>query len=349
MHHKSTFIPFADAKRHAGQVVVVDSYHPAGVALSHWKGAPPLAGISADTSTEIVLKALEKGLPETQMPFCTNNHFDIDGFLGVWALHQPDLALAHQELLILAAKTGDFREFEPHHPQAEKALQLVCWINKAESEHFYRPFDSMNMEGNEASLCIPKYQYFLKEMKTFLQNPGKYETLWRPELEQVLSDLDMLEKQGKKLWLEEASIYWVESPRPVHYYALFSGTEEALLVASQYEDYRYELEYKYTSWVDTSRQLPPRIKTKSLVDKLNELEENGDWFMDKITDTGPVLRLENYPLDRASRYASPYLRTIAPSSIDPDRWKTAVCEYFAQGLKALPKKGNWTWEEIKGL
>ena len=48
--------------------------------------------------------------PELQIavPFVTNNHFDEDGLFSVFALTEPQQALAMRELLIAASFAGDF-------------------------------------------------------------------------------------------------------------------------------------------------------------------------------------------------------------------------------------------------
>ncbi|MGB5926785.1 MAG: DUF6687 family protein, partial [Cyclobacteriaceae bacterium] len=92
------FIPFSEI-RSFDRVLVVDSHHPAGFALSHWRGAAIHPRIHDATSTGIVLNALEKRIPELSYPYVTNNHFDVDGFLGIWALLNPEKALEYQHIL----------------------------------------------------------------------------------------------------------------------------------------------------------------------------------------------------------------------------------------------------------
>ena len=84
---QKTFIPFYEVKNHVGDVLVVDAHHAQGFDLSHWRGAPVPEGCEADTSTEIVLNAIDHKLPELEKTFVTNNHYDIDGFL-----HANDLS-----------------------------------------------------------------------------------------------------------------------------------------------------------------------------------------------------------------------------------------------------------------
>ncbi len=65
-------------------------------------------------------------------PLVSATHFDIDGFVGVFALFYPELALSFKEELIAMARIGDFREFRPNNENDDYALKLCCWMNKVE-------------------------------------------------------------------------------------------------------------------------------------------------------------------------------------------------------------------------
>ncbi|MDB5263205.1 MAG: hypothetical protein JWQ14_2488 [Adhaeribacter sp.] len=136
MHRK--FLPFTQVKHQ--KAIVVDSLHPNGLVLAHWRGAPTPAEVQGDTSADIVLNALRTPGFNLDFEYVTANHFDIDGFVGVWALLNPQLALAYEPVLRHMAVIGDFRELNLDHPAADQALQLVCWINAKEKELFYPPF-----------------------------------------------------------------------------------------------------------------------------------------------------------------------------------------------------------------
>ena len=77
----------------------------AALTLAHWRGmavhAPP-----RDTSAGSALRALHRS--ETlglEAQVVTANQFNTNGFVGVWALLSPALALHHEELLGLAPVT----------------------------------------------------------------------------------------------------------------------------------------------------------------------------------------------------------------------------------------------------
>lgn len=340
------YLPYP-AVRERDDVVVVDASHPQGYALSHWRGANDLADLHDDVSVGIVLKALQAGHPSAQLPWVTNNHFDVDGFLGVWSLVEPDLALSHANLLREAALIGDFREYHPNRADADQALKLVCWINTVEAREFYRPFGSRTeMTDSEA-----KYRYFIPRLAEVLQDLDAHRDDWQQEYERVKRDWNLLHPsaQGHIEKHPDLRQQINRAPKPLHYYALFSDSADSDLVITLYPDQRYELEYKYTTWVDlASREVLPRVDLRPLAQRLNREERSGPtWVGDGITDTGPLLRLELQPLSKAERFAHPYQRPIHASSIAPEKWLAMVQEYFTQALQGVSPRARWTWDEMK--
>ena len=91
------------------EVIVVDGLHPNNLVLSHWKGANKINEVAADTSGEIVLNAIEKQIDGIECPDISATHFDIDGFVGVFALFFPSQAMQYKEVLTAMARIGDFR------------------------------------------------------------------------------------------------------------------------------------------------------------------------------------------------------------------------------------------------
>jgi hypothetical protein len=347
---KRQFIPFSEVKEKTA--IVVDSMHPNGLVLSHWRGAPTPKEVRDDTSAAMVLHALRLQLPSLELPYVTANHFDIDGFVGVWSLLNPEKALENEELLRLMAHIGDFRELDLNHPLAGEALKLVCWINARERDMFYAPFAADETEEKEAKRCVDKFKYFLREFGRVLQDPDWEKPVWEEEVADVLIGYrDMYSPNTKLERHPEIGLVIIQTHRPMHYYALFSRTTGFDMVLSCYDDNRYELEYKYTTWIDfASRPTWPRINLQPLTDQLNALEKSGyTWTCDRITDTGPLLRLEGKNLSRTERYDHPTAREIYASSIPIQELKKVVVKYFGNAYAGISPKRNWTWEEVKEL
>lgn len=344
------FIPFNDLATFQ-QVIVVDSYHPDAFVLSHWRGSPKIKGIHDDTSTAIVLNALEKDLKELdQYPYVTNNHFDIDGFLGVWSLCFPQQAMEHSSLLRNMALMGDFREMSLQTDEDQLALKLVCWINTVEKNRFYAPFASYEPGKNETKLCVSKYEFFLQQFGKVLQKPEEFRHDWEDEYNQVVPDMQLIQGHDTYLSLQkDIRLLIVQTPEPLHYYALFSRSQPADMVLSMYDHNRYELEYKYTTWIDCGNRLSyPRLDLQPLANILNRYEESPYlWRCDRITDTGPILRLSGEKLNKEQRFDHPRNRPIYSSTIPPRKLMAVIYEYFEKAFQHAEKKAAWTWQEIR--
>lgn len=340
-----TFIPFYDIKNHPDEVLIVDAHHPQGFDLSHWRGAPVPEGCEADTSTEIVLKTLEKSIPELDKKYVTNNHYDIDGFLGVWAVMNPELALRNKDLLIEMAQIADFREVNYQNPQWKLALKFVCLLNKIEAEKFYPPFGAPDIAEKEMEACIPKYQYFLQNFAQYLLAPKKIEET--DEYRQIMREA---EGEINRTTIPSIKMHIVEAKNSLHYYNLYAKSQEADMVMSLYSGNRYELEYKYTTWVGTTRKHYPRLSLQLLCDVLNTLEASGQkWTAEHFTDTAPILRLQGKKLSKKERYLSPTERPIYSSSISPEVFKSTCIEYFEEYYRDLTPGRTLEWKEVRKI
>lgn len=338
------FIPFSQVKEHE-QVLVVDSYFQGKTMFSHWRGAPRIPGLHDDTSTGIALNAIKAGHDACEWPYVSNNHFDIDGFLGIWAVINPQLALEYEDMLRAAALIGDFREWNPYEPYAEEALKLCCWINSQERELFYEPFG----EKEELKACVKKYAYFLDALPAFLANSHSFESQFIEEYKKVWKGHKALESKGHIESLSDIRLQLVRTPEPIHYYALFQQSRDADMILSIYDQNRYELEYKYTSWVDTQDRVSyPRLSFRDLAEKLNEIEASKHlWEYDRMMDTGPMLRLNKTGLTKAERYAHPYMRKIYPSSIKADTLCELIIQYYRDKFTDKKPRASWTWKEMR--
>lgn len=344
------YLPFTQIKTQAA--LIVDSMHPNGLVLSHWRGAPTPAAVRGDTSADIVFNALHRQLPGLDCPAVTANHFDIDGFIGVWALLYPALALAHEHVLRQAARIGDFRELDCQLPESERALKLVCWINAQETALFYPPFGTVDLEENEIVASIPKFRYFLQAFAPVLQDPEPFREVWQAEYQQVLRDYQLVQgPQSQVTRYPEIGLAVIRTPQPLHYYALFSQTRDYDMVLAVYDDNRYELEYKYTTWIDLdSRPTLPRLALKPLVALLNQKETSGQrWTGEPVTDTGPILRLGGRHLTKKERYANPTQRPIPSSSIPAAELETLIGTYFREAYAGIQARKYWSWAEVKEL
>jgi hypothetical protein len=116
------YVPFGATAR--AEAIACDGLvDGAGLHASHWAGNRTPADLKADTSVEIALRCVARGTPPGAL--VTNNHFDADGVLAVFALLEPEIATRHAALLTAAAEAGDFDEW----PADDRGLRLEMAIH----------------------------------------------------------------------------------------------------------------------------------------------------------------------------------------------------------------------------
>ena len=83
-----------------------------------------------------------------------------------------------------------------------------------------------------------------------------------------------------------------------------------------------------------------------------ETEEVYRWHCDRLTDSGPILRLNSNinKLSKAARYGHPYERPIYSSSISPSEMKRTVTSFYSHAYAlgtgfVVPKKDH-EWSDI---
>ncbi len=390
------WIPY-ELKEEGEDVLVVDCTHPKNKTITHHKGSTTPKEVRAgDTSTENVLHAIKTKHRYTtkrgKVTKVTCDHFDIDGLISVFSLLHPNDAVMHEEVLVEAARIGEFREYDHVNvttPASIKALRLCSYINQVEKEDFNLPF-----VGNERENCLLKYAHFLDYFKGHVIACGtcdveriheEFELTMEGEEEflKVLKDAKLVREHKNDIekWLELSTTV-VKLPEPVHYYALFGATIGTDTCVAIYSGNRYEIEHKYTTFVDIqTRETQPRLDLTHLAKTLNELEDEKTksgfkWEVAGVTDTGPLLRLNDLSasarLTKAERYHHPDERKINPSSIPQSAFLEIVKSYLTFGQKEMaqyaknnPIEGrevdcvgdgsgymrgkNWTWKEMQTL
>ncbi|MCB2408241.1 DUF6687 family protein [Hymenobacter lucidus] len=344
------FVPF-QALRRQPTIVVDSTANAAALVLAHWRGAPTPLPLRDDTSAGSVLRALHApATPGLEATVVTANHFDVDGFVGVWSMLHPELALQHEPLLRLTALLGDFRELDWTNPAADHALKLVCWLNAKEKELFYPPFGAPVLRRREDEASVEKFEWFLPRFADVLLDPESGRAAWELEYERVRGAAAIMQSPATQLTrYPEIGLVVIRTPEPLPYYALFGPTAGFDIVLSIYDEQRYELEYKYTTWIDLeSRPTLPRLPLQVLAEQLNAREQSPHrWTFDGITDTGPLLRLAGKTLQKAERYADPNQRPIHASAIAPQELEQLVVAFFRQGYAHIQPRRYWSWAEIR--
>ncbi|GAX76085.1 hypothetical protein CEUSTIGMA_g3528.t1 [Chlamydomonas eustigma] len=365
-----SFVPYETANITPSEVVVVDCTHPKAPTLTHHKGHNNPHGLQAsDTSTGIVLNAISsrsllggEGYALCRLNKVTTDHFDIDSFLSCWCYINRELAQANEGVLRHMSRIGDFREafLSPelvtsfgsedgltNVRDAFTALKLCCWINTTEKRLFSAPYETKD--------CKEKMEYFLPIFGTILQDPESVWDMWQEEYKQVVAGFDQLHGPGCRVSIyKNVGLAVLSCHEPLHYYSLFSHTAGCDYVLTMYDRNRYELECKYTQFVQVhSRPVMPRLELTALATVLNNIEggqtQGSFWVAPRLTDTGPVLRLESdgQQLHKAQRYGHPTGRPFVESVIPPELMEAVVLSFLEFGMQNLrPRRGGFSWDEL---
>ena len=285
--------------------IIVDGAAGTGtiLTLSHWPKSGTPAGLKRDTSAEIVFAYLDSPAFHVRAEIVSNNHFDEDGLIGIFALVDPATGEKYRNLLIDAANAGDFGVFK-HRDAARIAFAISAYADPETSplpaELFALPYPQMASQ---------LYGRLLKVLPRLLTNLGAFKQFWEAEDEKLAASEELIEKGGitieEKPAVDLAIAHIPEhlATQPVHRFtqrrlaechpfALHTRTDCSRLLILQGR--HVEFHYRYESWVQlASRRPPPRVDLTALALELNQEESSGErWVFDGVERITPRLRLE---------------------------------------------------------
>lgn len=172
---------FTDALTEVPKLCVDGLLPGVGLHLSHWDGNTTPAHLKADTSTEIALNFV-RAEPRPSITLVSNNHFDTDGALSVWAALEGERALEHRALLVAAAEAGDFCELS-----SEAGVRVSLALQGTDDAPW--PL-APGAAGDEARA----YDAVLPRIGELLRDPGAFEALWRAGWDRLMVGVDSFER-----------------------------------------------------------------------------------------------------------------------------------------------------------
>lgn len=303
----------------------VDGTVSNSVHFSHWKGNETPAQLKADTSTEIVLNLVDapnRNELTRGIELVTNNHFDTDGVLSVWAVLTGQRALELREKLIPAAEAGDFSEFTN-----ENAVRASIAIQGSDQP---TPGDesgsplACQLAGENVEDDARAYDLVLPEVERLLTKTDEYEPLWRSAWEKIATAMESFERGASEVVeFDDAGISLVTLAPDVFSPSGFNPTRHAapytaisryakgrlfLITTPLKNGWAYRIDYPYYSWAETI--VRPRIHRgdfSQLLAELNQLEPEGDG----------VWKLDNSEMTSAIKFLGAD-GMLAPSMLAPD-------------------------------
>jgi hypothetical protein len=311
-------------------VIVDGSPTPATtLTLSHWPGIPaPPPELQADLSAEMAFRYL--GHPSVLHGGAESvsvNHFDQDGLVGLFALVDPDAALARQDRLEDVAAAGDFATYR--HRDAARASMVISAFSDAERS----PFGPLPDDYGErtAVLCTET----LGKLPELVDDIGRYRHLWADEDAQLAGseaalttgvalidehrdvDLAVVTLGATQRWAGHR--FAGRRYEGLHPMAIHNATTatRVLLVGEGL----CRLTQRYETWVQyRSRSVPPRVDLGPLAVRLSAVD-TVEWRADGVAGLTPELQAvdpagSSLDADTVTAWVIEYLRT-APSAFDP--------------------------------
>jgi hypothetical protein len=294
------FVPYTDLDGRPNVVVDGATTNGTLLTLSHWPGTDVPESLRADLSAEIAIRYLEQ--PDHHVPAgaVSNSHFDEDGLLGVYALVDPQGALAHKELLVDVARAGDFGW--SHTSRAAKIAFAISTLVDTNLS----PLDPAVFEGEYPTMAARLYRELLPMVPELLQRPEQFHDLWADEYEHLTtSDRLLDDDEADIVEYPELDLAIVTTPpelrdRVVHRFtqrrhaglhpmAVHNRTE--MTRVAYVSEGHFEVQLRYETWVQlVSRHPMQRPELAPLAARLNELDAaEADWRFDGAGDITPRL------------------------------------------------------------
>lgn len=271
------------ATRGRTDVLSVDGVFGAGPNLSHWPGHRTPARYRHELSTGSALllardpdrAAFLKGVVAV-----ANNHYDTDGLCALFAVLKPSEALAHQDLLLAAARTGDFEEAP--HVDAVKADEIVSALPAHRASPIAFAVRGLPRERAEEFA----YRYLLERLPGAFVDPSPYEPLWRDGVRAF--EADIAAAAAGRIVVERddalalAVVRVAEGPEPTARGAttLAAPYARILVVRPTVDGTHYRFRHTARSWFDLPEPGPPRFDLAPVAEALaaRETSAAGTWL-----------------------------------------------------------------------
>jgi hypothetical protein len=300
------FVPY-DQLNSSPNIIVDGAAAPGTVlTLSHWPKSGTPAALLRDTSTEIVFAYLDSPDIYPHAEAVSNNHFDEDGLMGIFALTDNSTAEKYRDLLIDAANAGDFGVYK-----RREAARIVFTIS-AYADSGTSPLPKELFEMEHMQIAGKLYEHLLGIMPRLLTNINDYKQVWQAE-DAKLSASEALVEKGVTIEEQpdfDLAVIHIPEEFPFisaqarltecHPYALHNRTKCSRLLIVQGKN--IEFRYRYESWVQLASRRPlPRIALDDLASELNREETSGGrWVFDGVERITPRLHLQGSPVTSIS-------------------------------------------------
>lgn len=332
----AVYVPYGDLGARPNVIVDGPPQKATTLTLSHWPNNDTPPELKRDTSTGIAFAYLDTPALHREQAIVSNSHFDEDGLFSMFALVDPATALQYRNLLVDASRAGDFGVFE-HRDAARLAFTVEAFTDPSVS-----PLPKATFAVCDRRRTANLYMAMLENLPAILADLPGHAQWWRAQdehLEQSLAwvaegvveieerpELDLaLVRMPLELPESIARRYLQTERAPVHPFAIHRHTACNRLLRIQGQ--RYELQYRYESWVQLPAKRPAlRVDLEELACLLNEIDSApGTWCAEGVMEVAPRLYLDGVeasgiPAEEFITRLCAYLET-APVAWDPYGWQ----------------------------
>ena len=283
------FLPYDDASSEPNVIVDGTANDRTLITLSHWRRSGTPADLMADTSTAIVFNYLDR--PDLHVPadVISNNHFDEDGLVGIYALLEPAAAASRRQLLIDVAQAGDFGVCT-----SRRAARIAFAIS-AHTDRATSPLPPPLFDLSAPQVEEGLYRGLLDVLPRLLADVDGYRSLWGPE-DAALTRTEGL-FDGGRIAIEEQpelDLAVVRGPAADEWHPMAVHTRTAATRLLLVHGPRVEFRYRYESWVQmTSRRPALRVDLTALAAELTREDgADGQWRFEGVEHVTPRLYRE---------------------------------------------------------
>lgn len=276
------FLPYDQASSVPNVIVDGAATVQTVLTLSHWPKSGTPAALKADTSAEIVFNYLDAPRWHVQAGAVSNNHFDEDGLIGIFAMIDPVTADRHRALLIDAARAGDFGVYTIR--DAARIAFVIATLAEREAS------------AGSNDPAYSSYVALLQLLPRLLTHLEDYRADWENEDARLATTEAALEKRlitiEERPGLDLAVVRIQDDVSEYHPAAIHSRTACTRLVVIHGKS--VDVQYRYEGWVQlASRKPAARVDLSSLARELNAEEQTkGRWIFDGVDRITPRLHLE---------------------------------------------------------
>jgi hypothetical protein len=283
--------------------VVVDGSPTEGtlLCLSHWPGIGSPPEFAADLSAEMAFGYLTAFDRHGEATVVSNNHFDQDGLVGVFALASPEEALARRALLVEVARAGDFAV------TGSRVAARISMVLSAYADPERSPLPDLPTDDDARTAAL--YRDLLGRLPEICERPDRWRALWAEEHEILtgseaalasgsveiteVPDVDLavvtVPEQAPRGGGHRFGGQWVQGLHPM---AVHNATDRGALLTIRGR--HYEFGYRYESWVQfRTRAVRPRVDLVPLAETLTVAEATRgatvQWEAERISALTPRL------------------------------------------------------------